>query len=95
MSPAWAQRQNLCVPVTLLAAELPSVLKPDGMALFVLTSHGDCAGMLDGLAQASLSVERLLWRHFGVETMAIYAARLARVPTVIQAPAKRAIIASI
>lgn len=58
------------------AAGLPSVLKPNGIALFVLTSHGDCAGMLDGLARAGLIVERLLWRHFGVETLAIYAARL-------------------
>lgn len=56
-------------------AGLPAVLKPDGLALFVLTSHGDCRGVLDGLSAAGLKVERLLWRHFGVETMAIYAAR--------------------
>ena len=59
------------------AAGLSMVLKPGGVAFFVLTSHGDCAGMLQGLADAGLSVERVLWRHFGVETMAIYAARLA------------------
>ncbi len=58
------------------AAGLPLVLKTGGVALFVLTSHGDCGGMLDGLAKAGMIVERLLWRHFGVETMAIYAARL-------------------
>ena len=58
------------------AAGLPSVLKSGGIALFVLTSHGDCDGILGGLAKAGLIVERLLWRHFGVETMAIYAARL-------------------
>ncbi len=57
------------------AAELPTVMKPDGMALVVLTSHGDHEGMLCGLANAGLIVERLTWRHFGVETMAIYAAR--------------------
>jgi len=57
------------------AAGLPNVLKPDGMALVVLTSHGDHEGMLSGLANAGLAVERLTWRHFGVETMAIYAAR--------------------
>lgn len=57
------------------AAGLPSVLKPGGVGLFVLTSHGDCDGMLMGLASAGLAVERLTWRHFGVETMAIYAAR--------------------
>ena len=55
---------------------LPSVLAPDGVAFFVLTSHGDCAGMLNGLAKAGLLVERLECRHFGVGTMAIYAARL-------------------
>ncbi|TWB39561.1 methyltransferase [Nitrospirillum pindoramense] len=57
-----------------LAAGLPGMLKPGGKAYFVLTSHGDCAGMLDGLAQAGLAVERVLWRHFGVETLAIYSA---------------------
>ncbi|ASG24111.1 hypothetical protein Y958_24625 [Nitrospirillum viridazoti CBAmc] len=59
-----------------LAAELPAMLKPGGRAYFVLTSHGDCAGMLNGLAQAGLVVERVLWRHFGVETLAIYSATL-------------------
>jgi methylase of polypeptide subunit release factors len=58
-----------------LAAGLPAVLKPDGIAFFVLTSHGDCNSLLAGLATAGLAVERLFWRHFGVETMAIYAAR--------------------
>jgi SAM-dependent methyltransferase len=58
-----------------LAAGLPGVLKPDGIAFFVLTSHGDCGSLLAGLATAGLAVERLFWRHFGVETMAIYAAR--------------------
>jgi methylase of polypeptide subunit release factors len=58
-----------------LAAGLPAVLKPDGIAFFVLTSHGDCSSLLAGLATAGLAVERLFWRHFGVETMAIYAAR--------------------
>jgi methylase of polypeptide subunit release factors len=57
-----------------LAAGLPAVLKPDGIAFFVLTSHGDNS-VLAGLATAGLAVERLFWRHFGVETMAIYAAR--------------------
>lgn len=59
-----------------LAAGLPTMLAPGGTAYFVLTSHGDCQGMLDGLAKAGLAVERLLWRHFGVETLAIYSARL-------------------
>jgi len=57
------------------ARGLPGVLKQDGVALFVLTSHGDPKGMLTALSRAGLAVERLVWRHFGVETMAIYAAR--------------------
>ena len=56
------------------AEGLPRMLKPGGLALFVLSSHGDPQAMLDGLARG-LHVERLSWRHFGVETMAIYAAR--------------------
>jgi len=57
------------------AADLPKVLKPSGVALFVLTSHGDPRGVLDGLAASGLAVERVTWRHFGVETMAIYRAQ--------------------
>lgn len=58
-----------------LCAELPSVLAPGGTAYFVLTSHGDCEGMLNGLAGSGLAVERLMWRHFGVETLAVYAVK--------------------
>lgn len=54
---------------------LLDALKPDGSAFFVLSSHGDASDMLAVLAHAGLSVERLTWRHFGVETMAIYRAR--------------------
>lgn len=50
-------------------------LKPGGSAFFVLSSHGDASGMLAALRHAGISVERLTWRHFGVETMAIYRAR--------------------
>src|SRR5215471_20143521 len=64
------------------ARKLAGALKPSGIALFVLTNHGDPSGMLDGLAATGLSIERLTWRHFGVETMAIYAAkRLDRIST--------------
>jgi len=55
------------------AAGLPQAIKANGLALFVLSSHGDARGMLSALA-ASLLIERLTWRHFGVETMAIYRA---------------------
>jgi release factor glutamine methyltransferase len=57
------------------AAGLSSVLKPNGAAYFVLSGHGDPEGMLSALAREGFSVERLGWRHFGVETMAIYSAR--------------------
>ena len=60
-----------------LAAELPAMLVPGGVAYFVLTSHGDCDGVLNGLAASGMRVERLFWRHFGVETLAIYSARAA------------------
>ncbi len=68
-----------------LAEGLADVLAPGGTAYFVLTSHGDCEGMLNGLAQAGLTVERLYWRHFGVETLAVYSARVASPP----APVRR------
>lgn len=57
------------------AAGLSSVLKSNGAAYFVLSRHGDPEGMLATLAREGFSVERLDWRHFGVETMAIYCAR--------------------
>jgi methylase of polypeptide subunit release factors len=57
------------------AEGLPQMLKANGLALFVLSSHGDPQTLLDGLARSGLIVERVGWRHFGVETMAIYAAR--------------------
>jgi SAM-dependent methyltransferase len=60
------------------AAGLGAVLQADGTAYFVLSGHGDPKGMLAALAREGFFVERLAWRHFGVETMAIYAAR--RVP---------------
>lgn len=57
------------------AAGLPAVLGQRGTAYFVLSSHGDAKGLLAALSRAGLVVERLTWRHFGVETLAIYAAR--------------------
>jgi SAM-dependent methyltransferase len=57
------------------AAGLPTVLAKGGCAYFVLSSHGDPKGMLTALSRAGLFVERLTWRHFGVETLAIYSAR--------------------
>ena len=60
------------------AAGLSASLKPDGAAYFVLSEHGDPKGMLAALTREGFSVERLTWRHFGVETMAIYCARCVR-----------------
>lgn len=57
------------------AAGLPTVLAKGGTAYFVLSSHGDPRGMLAALSRAGLIVERLTWKHFGVETLAIYSAR--------------------
>jgi len=54
------------------AAGLPKVLEPDGIALVLLTSHGDERGMLDGLEAAGLSVQVAQRKHFGVEIMTIY-----------------------
>ncbi len=68
-----------------LCEGLPAMLASGGQAFFVLTSHGDCDGMLNGLARNGLVVERLMWRHFGVETLAVYSARLAETVS----PAKR------
>jgi methylase of polypeptide subunit release factors len=60
------------------AAGLSTALKPNGAAYFVLSGHGDPKSMLAALAREAFSVERLAWRHFGVETMAIYSARRVR-----------------
>ena len=60
------------------AAGLPAVLRPGGVVLFVVTSHGDPYGHLAALVRQGFTIERLTWRHFGCETMAIYAARLSR-----------------
>ena len=57
------------------AAGLPAVLDRNGCAYFVLSNHGDPKGLLAALSRAGLFVERLTWRHFGVESLAIYAAR--------------------
>ena len=57
------------------AAGLSAVLAKGGAAYFVLSSHGDPKGMLAALSRAGFFVERLTWKHFGVETLAIYSAR--------------------
>jgi SAM-dependent methyltransferase len=51
---------------------LSDVLTPQGVALVLLTSHGDERGMLDGLISAGLDVRIDRRKHFGVEIMTIY-----------------------
>ena len=58
------------------AAGARAVLNPGGVVLCVITSHGDPHGHLAALAHQGFAIERLTWRHFGCETMAIYAARM-------------------
>ena len=57
------------------AAGLPAVLAKGGSAYFVLSSHGDARGLLTALAREGFAIKRLMWNHFGVETLAIYSAR--------------------
>jgi hypothetical protein len=47
-------------------------MKANGIALVLLTSHGDERGMLEALQAAGLSVEIAQRKHFGVEIMTIY-----------------------
>lgn len=54
------------------ARELPNVLKADGVALVLLTSHGDERGMLNGLEAAGMRVSVAQRNHFGVEILTIY-----------------------
>lgn len=54
------------------AATLPEVLKRDGFALVLLTTHGDDEGMLTALLDAGLAVSVADRRHYGVEIMTIY-----------------------
>jgi len=54
------------------AAALPGALKPGGMALVLLTSHGDESGMLDALRAAGLVAEIAEQKHFGVEKLTVY-----------------------
>ncbi|MEO6325015.1 MAG: methyltransferase [Thermoanaerobaculia bacterium] len=57
-------------------AALPSALKTDGLALVVLSTHGDAAGQASLLLTApSLSVRAEVVRHFGNETLTVYAVR--------------------
>lgn len=58
------------------AAGLPQRLAPDGLALILLSTDGDAAGMLAALEKNGFSVEPAARRHFGNEIMTVYAVRL-------------------
>ncbi len=57
------------------AAALPAALAPGGLALVLLSTDGDAAGMLSALAASGLDVEVAARRDFGNEVMTLYAAR--------------------
>lgn len=57
------------------AAGLPGALTEDGVALILLSTDGDAAGMLEALAAHGLRIEPAVRRDFGNEVMTIYAVR--------------------
>jgi HemK-related putative methylase len=56
------------------AAGLPAALAPGGVALVLLSTDGDAAGMLRALADAGLALAVAARRHFGNEIMTVYSA---------------------
>ena len=57
------------------AQGLPGALAENGLALVLLTTHGDDEGMLNALKASGLTVEPVEQAHFGVEIFTIYAVR--------------------
>ncbi|HSL83419.1 MAG TPA: hypothetical protein VLF66_11630, partial [Thermoanaerobaculia bacterium] len=68
---AWRSRD---VPER-FAAALPEHLAPEGRALVLLSSHGDGASLLAGLAQPGLAVSVAAERDFGGELLRLHAVR--------------------
>jgi methylase of polypeptide subunit release factors len=60
------------------ADELPVVLKRDGLAMVLQTSHGDEIGLVNALLNTGLDVEVLHRKHFGVEILSVYGVRHSR-----------------
>lgn len=54
------------------ARDLPGMLKRDGVALVLQTSHGDEAGLLQALESCGLHIEVVARKHFGVEILSLY-----------------------
>lgn len=71
---AWRSRDVL----ERFARELPPVLKPTGLALVVLSSHGSPERMLDVLRQQPVAIEVVANRDFGNEIMHVYSVRRSR-----------------
>jgi release factor glutamine methyltransferase len=60
------------------ASGLPEVLAPDGVALVLVSTDGDAAGMIGALAAQGFGLEAAARRHFGSEIMTVYSASLKR-----------------
>jgi HemK-related putative methylase len=58
------------------AAGLPAVLAPGGLALVLLSTDGDAAGMVAALAAQGFRLQVAARRHFGSEIMMVYKAVL-------------------
>jgi methylase of polypeptide subunit release factors len=56
------------------AAGLPEVLTPDGVALVLVSTDGDAAGMIGALAAQGFALAAAARRHFGSEIMTVYSA---------------------
>jgi release factor glutamine methyltransferase len=57
------------------AAGLPAALAPGGIALLLLSSHGDCEALLAALRGQGMAIETAARRDFGSEVLTAYAVR--------------------
>jgi release factor glutamine methyltransferase len=60
------------------AVGLPAALAPEGIALLLLSSHGDCEALLAALRDQGMGIETAARRDFGSEVLTAYAVRGAR-----------------
>jgi len=57
------------------AAGLPTALAPDGVALLLLSTDGDCAALLEALDRQGFTIEPAARRNFGNEVVTVHAVR--------------------
>lgn len=57
------------------AAGLPAALAPGGIALLLLSSHGDCEALLAALRDQGMTIETAARRDFDSEVLTAYAVR--------------------